>query len=425
MIVVTADTHDGVLIIGGGVIGLTIAAALQRRDVPVTILDASIGSVQASRGNAGQIAPGHPPVPSPAVPPRALSMLLDRRSPLYIPPRPSLSLARWLLAFRRACRPAQFEHTMRVLGAMSHDSRDGFDRLSEALHADDLLHAIGVTDFWRTARGQADAMEETRWMERLGFEVEHLTGEALRARDTGWSESLRGAFIHREGLTVDPAAWIDRLSAKVIADGATMCTGATVSEIRRDTGRWDVVLADDRRQSARRIVLCAGIWTPPLARQLGLRILMEPAKGYHSMATMESPPRLAGVLRESKISITPIDGMIRVAGTLELSGINHRLIAARLDQLITGARPYLLGLRKANVQSNWCGLRPCTADGLPIIGPVPSAPDAWIATGHGMMGLTLAPATAEAIAADMLGEPSAEWTAAMRPGASNQSTVSR
>jgi D-amino-acid dehydrogenase len=415
MIIVTADTHDGVLIIGGGVIGLSIAEALQRHDVPVTILDASIGSVQASQGNAGQIAPGHPPIPSPAVPPRALSMLLDRRSPLYIPPRPSMSLARWLLAFRRACRPTQYEHAMKVLGAMSHDSRDGFDRLSESLNAGDLLHAVGVTDFWRTEQGQADAMEETQWMETLGFEVEHLTGQALRARDPGWSDSVLGAVIHQDGLIVDPAAWLTSLRTKVLADGATLCEHVTVRDIQRSRGTWDVMLADDRTVTSGKLVLCAGSWTPPLARHLGMRILMEPAKGYHSMATMDTPPRLAGVLRESKIAITPLNGMVRIAGTLELSGLNHRRIGTRLDQLITGARPYLPGLTKANVQTNWCGLRPCTPDGLPIIGPVPDAPNAWIATGHGMMGLTLAPATGEVIAADILGQPLPEWAPAMRP----------
>lgn len=424
MINVTDDCTHSVVIIGGGVIGLTIAESLQKRGRSVTVLDAAVGSRQASRGNAGQIAPGHPPVPSPAVPPKAISMLLDRRSPLYIPPRPSLALARWMTAFRKACRPAHYEHAMRTLGAMSHNSRAGFDRLADAIGTPGLLHPNGVADFWNSAQGHQDAMEETRWMERLGFEVESVSGDALRQRDAAWSDSVRGAVIHKAGILVDPAEWMDALRAHIQRLGVSIRHVQPVTTLTWSAGQWNLSTECGQQITASNIVLCAGTWSTPLAAQVGLRLNIQPAKGYHAMVRMQQPPTMAGVLREPKIAVTPLGQTVRLAGTLELSGWNHRMVEARLAQLVQGTTPFLPTARTGVIESTWCGLRPCTADGLPVVGRLPETDCGWIATGHGMMGVTLAPATAEVIAADMCGEPLPDWASAIQPER-NQAVLAR
>ena len=415
MINVTDDCKESVVIIGGGVVGLSIAESLQSRGLAVTVLDANIGSQQASRGNAGQIAPGHPPVPSPAVPPKAISMLLNRRSPLYIPPRPSLALARWMAAFRKACKPSHYEHAMHILGAMSHDSRIGFDRLADTIGTPNLLHPAGVADFWISTEGEKEAMEETRWMETLGFEVEHLSGAALRQRDPAWSDNVLGAVMHKAGMLVDPAQWMDALRTHIETLGGTIRTMPPVTEILWSSNTWQLTTASGQRLHAERIVLCAGTWSTSLAAQLGLRLQIQPAKGYHAMVSMPSSPTVAGVLREPKIAVTPMDATVRLAGTLELSGWNHRMMDERLAQLLEGTTPFLPAARAGSIQSTWCGLRPCTADGLPVVGRIPGTDRAWIATGHGMMGVTLAPATADAIAADMCGEALPHWACAIQP----------
>ena len=400
------------LIIGGGIVGLTLAHEVRSRGRSVTLLDAGPDHRSPSRGNAGQIAPGHPPIPSPAVPPRALRMMLDQRSPLHIPPRPSLSLVRWLFQFRLACAASRYEHNMKVLAELSHISRDGFDRLSDELGPASTLAPIGVADIWQSPEGEAEAEDETRWMERLGFDTEVLTGDALRSRDPAWGPKVRGAVLHTDGIAVDPAKLCDAMRARVDEMGVERHR-ATVTGLARTSRGW--VAKTHRRGDfeSHQVVLAAGVWSVPLARMLGVRISMQPAKGYHHMIRMPGMPTTPGVLREPKVGITPMGSLLRVAGTLELSGFNHRFHPARVAQLLTGASDFLPGIGHAKTEERWCGLRPCTPSGIPIIGR--ASENAWVATGHGMMGVTLAPGTASLIADDLDGVSLPPWAAAFQP----------
>jgi len=405
--------NERVIIVGGGIVGLTTAHSLLKRGLDVLVLDAGPDHVTPSRGNAGQIAPGHPPIPSPAVPPQALHMLLDRRSPLFIPPRPSLPLARWLLSFRLACRGSHYHHAMRILGGMSALSRDGFDALIEDLGPESTLAASGIADFWRTAKGEAEAEEETAWMDALGFATTMLTGEELRAADPVWGPDVRGAVVHKAGMTVEPAHVCDALRRSIRSLGGDLLQGRTAASLRRTGGVWNIRTVQGEVHEANTVVIAAGVWSAPLARQVGAVVHMQPAKGYHTMLTMSRPPRMAGVLREAKIAVTPLNGQVRLAGTLELSGFNHRLDRGRIRQLLRGAAVFLPEASDAHADQPWCGLRPCTASGMPVVGQ--AAPNAWIATGHGMMGLTLATGTASILTAAILGESTPEWSAALRP----------
>ncbi len=408
-------TMERVIIVGGGIVGLTTAHALLKRGMDVLVLDAGPDSVTPSRGNAGQIAPGHPPIPSPAVPPQALQMLLDRRSPLFIPPRPSLPLTRWLVSFRLACRDRHYHNSMVTLGAMSAFSRDGFDALIEDLEANSTLTASGITDFWLTKQGEAEAEAELVWMEKLGFATTYLSGGELRARDPVWGETVRGAIVHEAGMTVDPACLCDELRRSICSLGGQVLQARSVTSLQQDHDSWSVATACGESHKADKLLVAAGVWSSPLARQLGVTVQMQPAKGYHTMLAMPQPPIMAGVLREAKIAVTPLGSRVRLAGTLELSGFNHRLDRARLEQLRRGAAAFLPGAASAQAGEPWCGLRPCTASGLPIVGR--AAHNSWIATGHGMMGLTLATGTAAIITADMLGETIPSWAKPLQPKA--------
>ncbi|MDP7069729.1 MAG: FAD-dependent oxidoreductase [Phycisphaerales bacterium] len=410
---VTRPHVDRVVIIGGGIVGLTTAHTLLKRGMEVVVLDAGPDRVTASRGNAGQIAPGHPPIPSPAIPPQALHMLLDRRSPLFIPPRPSLPLARWLLSFRLACREHHYRNSMRVLGAMSRLSRECFETLAEDLGPDATLSGTGLTDFWRTAQGEREAEAETAWMAQLGFETTQLSGRELRTRDPAWDEAVRGAVIHESGMCVDPECLCEALRGRISDLGGVLQHGHAATSMRRKEGLWRVTTRRGHSVEAGKLLLAAGAWSGPLARQLGVLIRMQPAKGYHLMLTMPRPPTMAGVLREAKIAVTPLGEQVRIAGTLELSGFNHRLDRSRLSQLRLGTAAFLPAAALARAGKPWCGLRPCTASGLPVVGA--AAPNAWIATGHGMMGLTLATGTAAILAEDMLGESTPDWAEVLAP----------
>lgn len=417
MVCVSSTRTDRVLIIGGGIVGLTTAHELLRRGLDVRLLDAGPDLVSPSRGNAGQIAPGHPPIPSPAVPPRALHMMLDRRSPLHIPPRPSLPLLRWLVGFLAACKPSRYQHNMEALAHLSRESRDRFDAISNELGPAATLHATGLADIWRTEVGEREAAEEANWLNTLGFSTESLGGDALRRLDPAWGPRVRGAVIHTDGMTVDPAALCDALRTRIRSLGGIIRSQCAVDTVRECGGGWEAIQAGQRVGTGEKLIVAAGVWSSPLARMMGVRIAMQPAKGYHRMLKLAGSPTIAAVLREPKVSITPMGGLLRVGGTLELSGFNHRLNRTRLDQLVAGGRLFLPQLGQGRVMDEWCGLRPCTASGLPVIGR--GRHNAWAAAGHGMMGVTLAPGTAALLVADILGDPIPDWAFAFSPSYSS------
>ena len=176
-------------------------------------------------------------------------------------------------------------------------------------------------------------------------------------------------------------------------------------------GRFrSVELRDGRRIDGDRVVLAAGSWTTGLAAAIGVRVPMQPGKGYHiDLAAVPFRPSTTCVLAETFVAVTPLGEGLRLAGTIELSGLDQRISRDRLERLMTGARSYLRGIDSAEVVSEWCGLRPLTADGLPAIGWARGVEGVFIATGHAMMGFLLGPLTG-LLASEILldGSPSIE-----------------
>ena len=155
------------------------------------------------------------------------------------------------------------------------------------------------------------------------------------------------------------------------------------------------------------------IWTTELAARIGVRVPMQAGKGYHRNISRPTPClSMASVLAERHVAVTPMAGLLRLSGTVEFSGINHRMVQKRLDMLTAAARQYLRGIGQTQTLSEWCGLRPCTADGLPVVGWAPRPGGVFIATGHARMGFTLGPVTGRLASECILdGRPSVDISA--------------
>jgi len=389
---------DRVIIIGGGIIGLLTAGELRRRGRDVLVLDAGTGHDSASSGNAGIIAPGHFPIASPRHRSRAMKLLFDPDSPLYIPPRFNLPMLRWLFGFRRACHPRYYGHAVEVLNRLSRISGEGwqeFMRNDSPPAIAETLRPVGSLEvFCEESTGEA-ASSDAELLQRDGFDTELIDGDELRRRDPAFSSDVIGALVHPGHIVTQPDRLLAAIEAHVEELGVVVQHGHAVSRIAADARTCHGVLIDDDQLiEGGTVVVAAGIWSDGLARHHGVRVPMQPAKGYHVMVDVQQPPSLACVCRESMVAVNSMDDGVRLAGTLELSGINHRMAQRRLDLLIKGASRCVKGIEDAPILHAWTGMRPCTADGLPVIGPMPSMADTWVATGHGMMGITLGPVTA-------------------------------
>ena len=254
------------------------------------------------------------------------------------------------------------------------------------------------------------------------FDVQIMSGDELRRRDPAFRKQVVGAAHYTDSRAISPTKFIALLTNRVCEMGVaihTQCEAIDLQSwknsrtVRTRCAGNGAIATSPTEFSADTLVLAAGVWTSELARQLGEKIPMQAGKGYHVMLTQPVVcPSTACVLNETYVAVTPMNDGLRLAGTVELSGINHRMMQKRVDMLSAGARNYLEGIENTQIVSKWCGLRPCTADGLPVIDWARRCENVFIATGHAKYGLAYGPITGRLASECILdGKPSMDVSA--------------
>ncbi len=399
------------VVLGGGIVGLSAAFFLAKRGERVTVIERSPLGVGASSGNAGIIALGHPPLPRPGLPGRLLRLLLDRASPLYIPPRLDPRLIGWTLSFLRACSAASYERSLEILARLGWKAGACISEIIDGESIECEYHRRGWLEVFRTAEAMQEGRETADRLRPFGYNIEEVSAEELRRREPAFSEGVVGALHYTDSAFANPEKFVIALAARAANHGARLLFETEARRVVVNDGRFrSVELCDGRRINGDRVVLAAGAWTTGLAAAIGVRVPMQPGKGYHiDLAAVPFRPSTTCVLAETFVAVTPLGEGLRLAGTVELSGLDLRISRDRLERLMTGARSYLRGIDSAEVVSEWCGLRPLTADGLPAIGWARGVEGVFIATGHAMMGFQLGPLTG-LLASEILldGSPSIE-----------------
>lgn len=400
--------------VGGGIIGVCAAYYLAKRGHRVTLVERADLAAGASSGNAGIIAIGHPPMPRPGLVRQVLRWMLDGGSPLYLPPRFDLELFRWFWAFRGACTEEHFRRCMAILSELGRKTRGCFEEILAEEPMECAYHREGWREVFRSEEAMAAGHEHADLIREHGFEVEVLEGPELMRREPALKEGVVGGFHYAESSFTDPHVFLVQLAKRAEAHGATVRTNAEVVKLLTEGGKTTGVrLVSGESLEADTVVLATGIWATGMARQIGVDIPMQAGKGYHRNVTRPSPcVSVATVLAEKHVAVTPMGDVLRLSGTVEFSGINERLVQRRLDMLGEAARIYLRGLGETRTVSEWCGLRPCTADGLPVVGWAPRVGGVFIATGHARMGFALAPVTGLLVSECILdGTPSLDISA--------------
>jgi D-amino-acid dehydrogenase len=345
----------------------------------------------------------------------ALRQMLDPTSPLYVHPSPNPGLWRWLLGFARYCTDEHVTHCMRIMAPLGKDALALFEALIREERIDCGYRAEGYYDVCTTERGLGEARHEAGVIEQHGYRPESVDGDELRRREAAFGPGVLGGAYYPEAATLDPALFLTRLARAAERRGARLREGAEVAGVVIEGGRaCGVTLASGERIGADAVVLATGPYSLAVARRAGVRLPVQPGKGYHRDVDIgpNGAPRLgvACVIIETSVFCTPLDTVVRFAGTMEFSGLNRIMRRPRLVQLTRAAREVFPGLGAARPRSEWCGLRPMSVDGLPIVGALGGVDGLSVATGHGMLGLTLGPVTGEMIANLLLhgGDPRLE-----------------
>ena len=406
-------SKGSVVVVGAGVVGLSCAWWLSRRGVPVTVLAEQPLAESASAGNAGLLSIGHAPLTKPGASIRGLRWMFNRRSPLHIRPRPDPALLRWLWGFHRHCTQAWFARCMATLGPMGFPAIEAI----EAILAEERIDCDYARDGWLDVvlrpENMDHALREARSLEPWGYRHRVLDGAALRAFDPAFREEVAGAVHHLDSAHCHPGEMLAGLRDAVVRRGVTVRGSARVNGFLPAAGAAGVrgairgvTLEDGSGVEAETVILAAGVWSGALARRVGVRVPMQGARGYHvQLEGVPRVPRTGCVLHETFVAVTPMRRQVRLAGTLEIQPLGRPWMRERLEMLAAGACRYLHGITSARTVGEWAGYRPCTWDGMPVVGPVARVPGLWLATGHAMMGMTLGPVTGRLVAERLCGDP--------------------
>ena len=399
-------TRGDVLVLGGGVIGLASALFLLRQGAAVRVLEQGTPGCGASHGNCGTITPSHAaPLAMPGTLGVALRSVLRADAPLYLNPRFDGPRLRWLLGFARHCNWTDFHRAATARAAILQRSRRLLGELVRSEPLDCEFAEEGELYVYRSAQAMAaDERHHAAVLDRLGIEVRRLRGDAVEAMEPALKPGVLGGLFHPGDARLRPDRYVDELARRVRELGGVIESGARIEGFDTEGRRIARVRTTRGARAGERVLLALGAWSPLLARSLGLRLPMQPGKGYSITYTRPSrAPRHALVLREAQVCVTTWASGYRLGSTMEFSGYAEGLNRARLDALRRGAAAGLHEPEGPRQLEEWWGWRPMSVDEVPIIGPSTRWSNLHLATAHGMLGVSMSAATGELVAAQLGG----------------------
>ncbi len=389
---------DVVVVVGGGAIGVCCALELARRGAQVTLLERGEELASgASSGNAGLLCPSHStPIANPKSLGQACRWILRPDSPFYLRPRPAVTP--WLARFVKASTTARAAEGTRIIRELSTAGLE----LHAKLAGDGLSTGFerrGILNVYETEAGFALARAH---VEEGGLT---LGPDEARTLEPAVGERIAGGVYFPDEAHCEPLSFVYAVGRAAREAGAAIETGVEVRALRRSNGGLAVDTSRGTLQAGT-VVLAAGAWTSRLAAPLGVYLPQEGGKGYHvDLAPAPGDPRIPISLDEAHVIATPLPGRLRLSGTLELAGLDTSISRVRVEAIRrAAARVLAIDEERAELEV-WAGLRPCTPDGLPVIGRPYGVEPLVLATGHARKGLTLAPITGRLVAELLAGEP--------------------
>jgi len=386
-----------IVVLGGGVVGLATALRLLNSSREVMLIDPEEPGTGASYGNAGTIAEyAVLPVGSPDIIKKIPSLLLGKKGPISIKRSEILSLAPWLLRFLYQSMPKQAAINAKAITELLFDSRKRWELLVKQIDADSILKSNGTLYFYQTKSSYEIGKKDMVNRKILGLNVEMLSPIELGKLEPNLKNIGGGASFFPDGAYMnDPGKIMKLLLDEIIKNGCQFIKKGATS-IERCSEGVEVVLADNSKIIAKHLVISAGAYSKKFANQVGDYVPLDVERGYHVEYDMEKPLLNRPCCSAEKgFYMSPMTGRLRVVGTVELGGLSTTISQHRVDYLERGASSIFPDLGLPN--RTWLGFRPSTPDSLPVISESSKGNDIIYAFGHGHIGLTLAPITAEIV----------------------------
>jgi D-amino-acid dehydrogenase len=394
------EPQQDVIVVGAGIIGIACAHYLNKAGYRVTVIDQGRVAGGCSHGNCGYICPSHVlPLTEPGAIVTAIRSLFNPRAPFRVKPRMSPALWNWMWQFAKRCNHRQMLTAGGHLKAILDSSILEYRHIvsEESLQCEWKEH--GLLYVLRTERGMQQFARTDRLLTKeFGVSARRIEGDQLPVFDPALKQGLAGAFHYEQDVSVRPdllnASWSQRLQSR----GVSFIESCRLVRLRKSNGRVVALETSHGEMVAEHFIFAMGAWSPRVSSELECSIPIEQGKGYSvTMSPPDPCPRHPMLFPEHRVGVSPFETGYRLGSMMEFAGYDTTIPLHRIEQLQDSAKPYLVASSSGETLEAWYGWRPMTWDSLPIIGRAGKLQNAYLATGHNMLGLSLATATGKLI----------------------------
>ncbi|MGH7494907.1 MAG: NAD(P)/FAD-dependent oxidoreductase [bacterium] len=413
------QNQKDVLIIGGGAIGICTAYYLWKNGANVAVLEKDEICSGCSYGNSGLIVPSHIiPLAAPGMIAKGLKWMFDPESPFYLKPRFDLDFFSWLWKFHTSCTREHVQRSIPILHELLVTSASLYDEIARAKLFDFGLRKKGLLQLYRTEKEfRADLVVAER-ARQAGLQVSALNPDQIHALEPKVRTRAVGGIYYHSDAHLEPANFVRHMSHYLAQQGVSIRTHTEVLKLKASRNRLMSVQTSSGEFTGNEIVLAGGAWSTQLLQPLRMKLPLQAGKGYSiTISASQEIPSIPFILHEARVGITPMNGKLRFAGTMELAGLGPAINQRRVRAILKAVPEYFYDwdpLPQMATAEIWGGMRPCTPDGMPYIGRFLRYPNLIAATGHAMLGIALAPVTGKLISEIVLGKQPAIPLTALR-----------
>jgi D-amino-acid dehydrogenase len=415
----SAKQKAEITIIGSGIIGLFSAYYLSEKGYKITIIERNNGAEGCSVGNAGMIVPSHfIPLAVPGMIEKGIRWMLNAESPFYVKPRLNLDLLSWGIKFYQAANKTQVANAMPALRDISLLSKSLYQELSKKTEFDFAFEQKGLMMLCKNEHSFDEEIAVAEQANQLGIKAKVLNVSELHKLEAEVKPNVAGAIFYEGDAHLYPNQLMANLKEYLIKKGVAFIYETEVVGFEIENSEIKAIKIQQKTNATEvpdilkidQLIIATGSWSPILTKLLAINLPMQAGKGYSVTKNQINGKKLniPSILLEARVAITPMaNNLIRFGGTMEIGGINSTINMNRVRGIIKAIPNFFpeYPIEIPEKEEVWYGLRPCSPDGMPYIGRTKKYKNLIIASGHSMMGLSLAPATGQLVQQIVDNEP--------------------